>query len=506
MMHMTDSDDGNLDSQSQSVKRMRQELDSVEYERSLKLEKTSDSSLLAHSLNTDALHLLNQKNEVSRFILLTYDIFNSPETSNCCGWGDEQGTTVVIHDVATFQNTVLPKFFKHQNYQSFVRQLNLYGFHKTEKDPSRNVFKHSFFQKGREDLLPFIKRKGNAAGFDRRSSDSMRKNFTEDAWSSSSQLFEQRLQLLESALLQSNRDSKLMWEHILSQAESQRKMQTKLEKIIEIVTQVFSTSSTPNFASIDHNQPTHEPHRNQPTLQLQPSDPNQPKIDPFISQRSATSTDSSMLNMLFHLTGSTIERPLQVQHSSLPSQTYPFSHGNHFMNFPNELALYSQTEPSSSKPPHTLSSGSDTVPTSSAHLVHIKDSPTHGMMKNEDSFRALNILNSIATNKPPSMGNMPTPPPWPTYNTQPMFSSGSSLSPLAHIGQHYLPGQVQFPSAQSNTDGFAEGNNHSIIRTITQMANQERQSVSKIEKLEELLETFVRKMNNNMSAEPGKQS
>mmetsp|Transcript_28683 Transcript_28683/g.36020 ORF Transcript_28683/g.36020 Transcript_28683/m.36020 type:complete len:157 (+) Transcript_28683:103-573(+) len=96
-----------------------------------------------------------QKSEVSRFILQTYEIFNSKDHAEICGWGDEEGTTVVVHDVNAFQNTVLPKFFKHQNYQSFVRQLNLYGFHKTEKDPSRNVFKHPFFPKrsGRADAI-----------------------------------------------------------------------------------------------------------------------------------------------------------------------------------------------------------------------------------------------------------------------------------------------------------------------------------------------------------------
>lgn len=42
---------------------------------------------------------------------------------------------------------------------SFVRQLNMYGFHKSRKDNSKCIFSHENFLKGREDLLIVIKRK-----------------------------------------------------------------------------------------------------------------------------------------------------------------------------------------------------------------------------------------------------------------------------------------------------------------------------------------------------------
>ena len=35
----------------------------------------------------------------------------------------------------------------------------MYGFHKSRKDPSKNIFSHENFQRGREDLLPLVKRK-----------------------------------------------------------------------------------------------------------------------------------------------------------------------------------------------------------------------------------------------------------------------------------------------------------------------------------------------------------
>ena len=42
---------------------------------------------------------------------------------------------------------------------SFIRQLNMYGFHKSRADHSKSVFSHPSFLKGREDLLIQIRRK-----------------------------------------------------------------------------------------------------------------------------------------------------------------------------------------------------------------------------------------------------------------------------------------------------------------------------------------------------------
>ena len=98
---------------------------------------------------------------VPGFLTKTYDIFSREEHQEFCGWGIK-GDSIVIRQTEQFSKLVLPKYFKHSNFQSFVRQLNMYDFRKAQQDPNHGEFYHQYFKYGRQDLLVNIKRKANS--------------------------------------------------------------------------------------------------------------------------------------------------------------------------------------------------------------------------------------------------------------------------------------------------------------------------------------------------------
>jgi len=83
-------------------------------------------------------------------------MLQDPECVPFIEWNPE-GTVFQINSTSKFSNAVLPKYFKHSNYSSFVRQLNMYGFRKVKTETAESSFSHEMFTKD-EATLHKIKR------------------------------------------------------------------------------------------------------------------------------------------------------------------------------------------------------------------------------------------------------------------------------------------------------------------------------------------------------------
>ena len=174
---------------------------------------------------------------VPSFLLKTYEIVSDPAYSDIVCW-NKAGDAFVITKTNDFWEKILPLYFKHKNLSSFVRQLNMYGFHKTKYKNNEQCFTHKFFRKDNKKLLLEMKRKTKdkikEKSIEKKNStaDSITKNAAELKISSEIKAKFKEQDKRINQLLKANKDFKNSVLALYTEMEKLKEKEKNLEKIL----------------------------------------------------------------------------------------------------------------------------------------------------------------------------------------------------------------------------------------------------------------------------------
>ncbi|RMZ77271.1 hypothetical protein DV738_g4506, partial [Chaetothyriales sp. CBS 135597] len=116
-----------------------------------------------------------KRKQIPPFVQKLNSFLEDGKNTELIRWADD-GNSFIVLDEEEFAKTLIPELFKHNNYASFVRQLNMYGFHKKvglsdnsmraseRKNKSPSEYSNPYFRRGHPDLLWLIQKPKNATG------------------------------------------------------------------------------------------------------------------------------------------------------------------------------------------------------------------------------------------------------------------------------------------------------------------------------------------------------
>ncbi|XP_028919528.1 heat shock factor protein 1 isoform X1 [Ornithorhynchus anatinus] len=179
---------------------------------------------------------------VPAFLTKLWSLVGDPDTDPLICWSPS-GSSFHVFDQGQFAKEVLPKYFKHNNMASFVRQLNMYGFRKVvhieqgglvkpEKDDTE--FQHPYFVRGQEQLLESIKRKvTSVSGIKSEDFKVRQDNVTKLL--TDVQLMKGKQESMDSKLIAMKHENEALWREVASLRQKHAQQQKVVNKLIQFL-------------------------------------------------------------------------------------------------------------------------------------------------------------------------------------------------------------------------------------------------------------------------------
>ncbi|XP_034400904.1 heat shock factor protein 1 [Cyclopterus lumpus] len=186
---------------------------------------------------------------VPAFLTKLWTLVEDPDTDPLICWSPS-GTSFHVFDQARFSKDVLPKFFKHSNMASFIRQLNMYGFRKVvhiehgglvkpERDDTE--FQHPFFIRGEEHLLENIKRKVTSVSSVRQEEVKMSAHDVSKILNDV-QLMKGKQETIDSRIIAMKHENEALWREVASLRQKHVQQQKVVNKLIQFLVSLVQSN------------------------------------------------------------------------------------------------------------------------------------------------------------------------------------------------------------------------------------------------------------------------
>eukprot|EP00045_Choanoeca_perplexa_P006946 m.60895 g.60895 ORF g.60895 m.60895 type:complete len:374 (+) comp13866_c0_seq1:174-1295(+) len=266
---------------------------------------------------------------VPAFVTKLLAMINDVSTNHLISWS-ENGDTFRVHNAAALAKEVLPRYYKHSNFTSLVRQLNMYGFHKVvaldtglQSTDQQWEFVHPCVQRGRPELLVHIKRKdGGTTRAKRVTREDM------DEVMSGLQTMQGTQSQLSTKFEEMQRQNQALWQEVTVLRQRHEQQRAMINKIMMFLTRLVQQPATlgngapaskrprhlalqdtanaadlPTVSELDHSSP---PFSNEPLTALNFRHAMNPELSSVDSELAATRSklaaqgvDSNLLNSLW---------------------------------------------------------------------------------------------------------------------------------------------------------------------------------------------------------------
>uniref|UniRef100_A0A2K5K337 HSF-type DNA-binding domain-containing protein n=1 Tax=Colobus angolensis palliatus TaxID=336983 RepID=A0A2K5K337_COLAP len=162
---------------------------------------------------------MKQSSNVPTFLSKMWTLVEETHTNEIITW-KQNGQSFLVLDEQGFAKEILPKYFKHNNMANFVRQLNMYGFRKQERDGPVE-FQHPYFKQG-QDLLENIKRKVSSSK-------------PEENKNSSAQKVQIKQETVEYSLSELKSENESLWKEVSELRAKHAQQQQVIRKIVQFI-------------------------------------------------------------------------------------------------------------------------------------------------------------------------------------------------------------------------------------------------------------------------------